>query len=65
MYGKDFAHLVVWMMKPGRYLAIEPWNGLPDYFDGDNIFETKKGIDVVKKGECKTFYHSITFYDEI
>ena len=65
VYGADFKHLVVWMMKPGRYIAIEPWNGLPDYFDGDNIFENKKDIDVVKKGECKTFYHSITFYDEI
>ena len=53
------------MMKPGRYIAIEPWNGLPDYYDGDNVFETKKGIDTVKKGECKTFYHSIEFYDEI
>ena len=65
IYGADFNHLVVWMMKPGRYIAIEPWNGLPDYYDGDNVFETKKGIDTVKKGECKTFYHSIEFYDEI
>lgn len=65
VYGADFKHLVVWMMKPGRFLAIEPWNGLPDFYDGDNVFETKKGIDIVKKGESKTFYHSITFYDEV
>ena len=65
VYGKDFNHLVVWMMKPGRYLAIEPWSGLPDYYDGDNVFETKKGIEIVKKGESKSYYHSATFYDEI
>ena len=65
IYFSDFAHMVVWMMKPGKYIAIEPWNGLPDYYDGDNVFETKRGIDVVKKGECKTLYHSITLYDEV
>lgn len=65
VYGADFKNLVVWMMKPGRFLAIEPWNGLPDFGDSDNVFETKKSIDMVKKGECKSFYHSITFFENV
>ena len=61
LYYNDFENLVLWTEKCAPFIAIEPWNGLPDLFDTDGNLETKKGILTVEKGEQKTYYHSITF----
>jgi galactose mutarotase-like enzyme len=61
IYYKDFDNLVIWT-KSDKFVAIEPWNGMPDYFDTDHKLENKKHIDKIKSGETKSFYHSITLY---
>ncbi len=61
IYFRDFDNLVIWT-KSDRYIAIEPWNGMPDYFDTDHKLENKKHIDKLEKGQTKSFYHSISFY---
>ena len=61
IYFNDFRNLVVWTKRGSRFLAIEPWDGLPDYADCSHQLTEKKGIAVLKAGECKTFYHSVTF----
>ncbi|MBR5438818.1 MAG: hypothetical protein IKV61_01175 [Clostridia bacterium] len=61
LYYNDFKHLVLWTEKCAPFIAIEPWNGLPDVFDTDGNLQTKKGILTVEPSEQKTYYHSITF----
>ncbi|MBR6737187.1 MAG: aldose 1-epimerase family protein [Clostridia bacterium] len=61
IYFNDFKNLVVWTVPGAKFLAIEPWSGLPDLYDADKIIEHKKSIDILPAGETKTFYHSITF----
>ena len=63
LYYSDFKHLVLWTEKNAPFIAIEPWNGLPDMIDTDGNLETKKGILMVEPKEQKTYYHSITFED--
>lgn len=59
VYFNDFDHLVLWTVRDAGYIAIEPWNGLPDLYDADGIIEHKKSIDFVEAGQSKTFYHNI------
>lgn len=61
VYMKDFNNLVLWTTAGKKYFCIEPWDGLPDYYDGDYKLETKKAINKLKPNESKTFYHSFTF----
>ena len=61
LYYNDFKHLVLWTEKCAPFIAIEPWNGLPDVFDTDGNLQNKKGILTVEPNEQKTYYHSITF----
>ena len=63
LYYNDFANLVLWTEKNAPFIAIEPWNGLPDMIDTDGNLETKKGILTVEPKGAKTYYHSITFED--
>ncbi len=63
VYFNDFKNLVVWTVPGAKFLAIEPWSGLPDLYDADKIIEHKKSIDILPKGETKTYYHSITFVE--
>lgn len=56
----DFANCVIWC-KEGelKYICIEPWNGLPDNFDSDHIFENKEGNIILNAGEtfaCDQFF---------
>ncbi|MBI9098771.1 MAG: aldose 1-epimerase family protein, partial [Spirochaetaceae bacterium] len=45
-------YLAIWS-KPGRapFLCIEPWYGLPDRTDSDQIFENKEGIIRLDRGK--------------
>ena len=62
VYYNDFENLVVWTEVGSKFLAIEPWDGLPDYADCSHKLIEKKGIRSLKSGEHKSFYHSIMFY---
>ena len=59
VYFNDFDHLVLWTKNPG-FIAIEPWDGMPDFFDTNQKLENKKYITKIERGEGKIFYHSIT-----
>ena len=63
LYFNDFNNLVLWTEKGASFIAIEPWNGLPDTVDTNGDIETKKGILTIEPNETKTYYHSITFED--
>ncbi len=60
VYFADFDHLVIWTCSNG-FIAIEPWNGLPDTFDTNHQLKDKKAISSVEPNESKTYYHSILF----
>ncbi|MBO5851380.1 MAG: aldose 1-epimerase family protein [Clostridia bacterium] len=63
LYFNDFSNLVLWTEKGASFIAIEPWNGLPDVIDTNGDIETKKGILTIEPNDTKTYYHSITFED--
>lgn len=63
VYYQDFDHLVLWTEGNADFIAIEPWNGLPDVYKCDNKLETKKAISKLDAKATKTFYHSITFFE--
>lgn len=60
IYYQDFDHLVIWTCSKG-FIAIEPWNGLPDAYNTNHKLEDKKSIDKIEPKTTKTYYHSITF----
>ncbi len=60
IYFADFDHLVIWTCSNG-FIAIEPWNGLPDTYSTNHKIEDKKAISKVEPNESKTYYHSISF----
>ncbi|MBO5926981.1 MAG: aldose 1-epimerase family protein [Clostridia bacterium] len=60
VYFADFNHLVIWTGGEG-FIAIEPWNGLPDTYNCSGKLKDKKAIDKVEPSSSKTFYHSIVF----
>ena len=61
LYFNDFDNLLLWAVPNGGFIAIEPWNGLPDLYDTDGNVETKLGISELGAGEAKTYYHLIRF----
>ena len=44
------------------YIAIEPWNGLPDPADADGDLAHKPAILRLDPGESAKGVHSITFF---
>ena len=63
IYYNDFEHMVLWTEFGAPFIAIEPWNGLPDLYDTNHKIEEKKSIDKVEAKSSKTFYHNITFIE--
>ena len=56
----EAAHFAVWS-RPGPYVCLEPWDGLPDRDDAGGDFATKKGNHILPAGGVKTFKHDVTF----
>lgn len=57
----DFSHLLLWTKPGAPYIAIEPWNGLPDTADADGQLWHKLGILRLDPGERKAAPHTIKF----
>lgn len=56
----DIKYLAVWSGNEwGNFVAIEPWNGVPDYLDSDSEFKTKTGVSMLKSNEEIVFTYSI------
>lgn len=51
----------LWTRHTGKYICLEPWCGMSDYFDTDYNIKTKKGIVVLQGCEEKTISHEICF----
>lgn len=53
-------YLALWSdQKWGNYVAIEPWDGLPDYIDAEKEMKEKKGIRLLKPNDEYVFQYSI------
>ena len=57
----EFSHLLLWTKPGAPYIAIEPWNGLPDTADADGQLRHKLGILRLDPGERKAAPHTIRF----
>ena len=56
----DSQYLALWSGNAyGNYIAIEPWNGIPDYLDSGTEIRSKKGIRILKPLEKTDFSYSI------
>lgn len=56
----SFPYLFVWTENDAKFICIEPWNGMPDFFDSDYDFANKKGSKTLDVGESFECRHSIT-----
>ncbi len=56
----DFTSLGVWQAKDAPFLCIEPWCGSADFDDCTGVFCEKRGIEIAKPNEEKTFSYSIS-----
>ena len=57
-----YAHLLLWTKPGAKYIAIEPWNGLPDTADADGNLAHKLGILRLDPGEKASGIHTVTFF---
>ena len=58
----DYPYLLLWTKPGAPYIAIEPWNGLPDPADADGDLAHKPAILRLDPGESARGVHSITFF---
>ena len=62
---EDAPNLVLWTQRGAKYICIEPWDGLPDFEDGDGTFENKTGIVMLEKAETYNWRHTIVIYEAL
>lgn len=56
----NIPYLALWSdQKYGDYVAIEPWDGLPDYVDAEKDMYQKKDIHILKPKKEYTFRYTI------
>ena len=58
LHYEDFPYLGIWAKPNAHFVCIEPWLGIADSFDSDQILEKKEGILSLEAG--KTFEASYT-----
>lgn len=51
-FGFDSPYLGIWAKPGAEYVCLEPWYGVNDAEDSDQIFEKKEGIITLEKGEA-------------
>ncbi len=60
MEKNDAPILALWSGNEfGNFVAIEPWDGLPDYLDAPKEMKDKKQMDFLESGKEKVFSYSI------
>lgn len=58
---KDFPYLILWSSaNHGDFVALEPWLGLSTCSDESDVFEEKRGVQTVERGETKSYSYQIT-----
>lgn len=58
---KGFPHLLLWTVPNAPYLCVEPWYGIPDSTDTDQVFETKEAINKLAAGDTFKAVHTLKF----
>lgn len=60
LHKYDAKYLALWSGNLwGDFIAIEPWNGLPDYLDAKKDFYFKKGVEILKPQQEYIFKYSV------
>lgn len=58
---QDFDNLLVWSSaNGGSFVALEPWSGISNCSDEDEVLEHKRGMTVLSPGEVSVFHYTIT-----
>lgn len=58
---QDFENLLVWSSaNGGPFVALEPWSGISNCSDEDDVLEHKRGMTVLSPGEVSVFHYTIT-----
>ena len=60
----DFDNLMIWHVPGGKYICLEPWNGIPDRVDSDGILKNKEGIIPMEPGKTYSAVHKASFVNE-
>ncbi len=54
-------NLLIWKEPGARFICIEPWHGIDDYFEDTREFTEKQGLITLEKDGVFTNTHTITF----
>jgi len=58
---QDFSNLLIWSAcNQANFVALEPWTGISNCSDENEIFEKKRGMTVLEPGETASFKFKIT-----
>ena len=57
--GKDY--FLIWHPHGAPFICLEPWTGIPTYFDQPQALETKEGMTRLAVGGTYTVSHTIDF----
>lgn len=59
----DFSNLLIWAVKRGKMVCIEPWQNLPDEDQkAPQELCKKQGLTAIAAGETLTAFHEITYF---
>ena len=54
-------YLVLWHKHSAPYICIEPWSGIPDYYNSDYDITKKPGITKLESGKTYECTHTLKF----
>lgn len=57
----DKPYFVLWHKHLAPYICLEPWNGIPDYYDSDYDITKKPGILELESGKTYENTHTLKF----
>lgn len=58
---QDFSNLLIWSAcNKANFIALEPWTGISNCSDENEIFENKRGMTILEPGETASFKFKIT-----
>ena len=58
---QDFTNLLVWSAcNKANFVALEPWTGISNCSDENEIFENKRGMTILEPNEIAEFKYKIT-----
>ena len=59
----DMDYFAVWSpLRDAPFVCLEPWTGTATLVSEDDIFENKRGVTILEKGQSATYQFSITMF---